>query len=98
MALLGQLAGGLAHELRNPLSAISGAVEILSTEAKQSDVSYRLSKVATREIERLNLMVEDFLLPVNSIHRLVRIPARMLSMIDVPRLTRKCRFRSNLRH
>ena len=54
MALLGQLAGGLAHELRNPLSAISGAVEILSTEAQQSDVSYRLSRVATREIERLN--------------------------------------------
>ncbi len=62
MALLGQLAGGLAHELRNPLSAISGAVEILSTEAQQSDISYRLSRVATREIERLNLMVEDFLL------------------------------------
>lgn len=68
MALLGQLAGGLAHELRNPLSAISGAVEILSSEAKQSDISYRLSSVASREIERLNLMVEDFLLltsPVN---------------------------------
>jgi len=62
MALLGQLAGGLAHELRNPLSAISGAIEILSTEAQQSDISYRLSRVATREIERLNLIVEDFLL------------------------------------
>jgi len=62
MALLGQLAGGLAHELRNPLSAINGAIEILSTEAQQSDISYRLSRVATREIERLNLIVEDFLL------------------------------------
>ena len=62
MALLGQLAGGLAHELRNPLSAISGAIEILSSEAQQSDISYRLSRVATREIERLNLIVEDFLL------------------------------------
>lgn len=68
MALLGQLAGGLAHELRNPLSAISGAVEILSSEAEQSEISHRLSRVASREIERLNLMVEDFLLltsPVN---------------------------------
>lgn len=62
MALLGQLAGGLAHEFRNPLSAISGAIEILSTEAQQSDISYRLTRVATREIERLNLIVEDFLL------------------------------------
>jgi two-component system sensor histidine kinase PilS (NtrC family) len=68
MAFLGQLAGGLAHELRNPLSAISGAVEILSSEAEQSEISYRLSRVASREIERLNLIVEDFLLltsPVN---------------------------------
>ena len=71
MAILGQLSGGLAHELRNPLSAISGAVEILSTEVAQNETTYRLSKVASREIERLNLMVEDFLLlttPVNELN------------------------------
>ncbi|MGI9534032.1 MAG: two-component system sensor histidine kinase NtrB, partial [Thermodesulfobacteriota bacterium] len=71
LAILGQLSGGLAHELRNPLSAISGAIEILSSEVAQNDTTYRLSKVATREIERLNLMVEDFLLlttPVNELN------------------------------
>ncbi|MGI9553807.1 MAG: two-component system sensor histidine kinase NtrB [Thermodesulfobacteriota bacterium] len=71
MAILGQLSGGLAHELRNPLSAISGAIEILSAEVAQNDTTYRLSKVATREIERLNLMVEDFLLlttPANELN------------------------------
>ena len=71
MAILGQLAGGLAHELRNPLSAISGAIEILSSEVTQSETTYRLSRVASREIERLNLMVEDFLLltsPVNNLN------------------------------
>lgn len=71
MALLGQLAGGLAHELRNPLSAISGTIELLSTEINQTEATYRLSKVASREIERLNLMVEDFLLltlPIESLN------------------------------
>jgi len=71
MAILGQLSGGLAHELRNPLSAISGAIEILNSEVAQNETTYRMSKVASREIERLNLMVEDFLLlttPLNELN------------------------------
>lgn len=62
MALLGQLSGGLAHEIRNPLSAISGSIEILSSDIDENDDYYRLIKVASREIERVNLIVEDFLL------------------------------------
>jgi two-component system sensor histidine kinase PilS (NtrC family) len=62
MALLGQLAAGLAHEIRNPLSAISGAIEILGGEVKPSGENLRLLRVATQEVERLNLLVEDFLL------------------------------------
>ncbi|MGH7889212.1 MAG: histidine kinase dimerization/phospho-acceptor domain-containing protein, partial [Thermodesulfobacteriota bacterium] len=62
LALLGQLSAGLAHELRNPLSAISGAVEVLGEEIKPTDDNLRLVEVATQEVERLNLLVEDFLL------------------------------------
>lgn len=62
LALLGQLSAGLAHEIRNPLSAISGAVEILSEEIKPTEENLRLVKVANQEVERLNLLVEDFLL------------------------------------
>jgi len=62
LALLGQLSAGLAHELRNPLSAISGSVEILSSDISEDNDYYRLVKVASREVERVNLIVEDFLL------------------------------------
>jgi two-component system sensor histidine kinase PilS (NtrC family) len=62
MALLGQLSAGLAHEIRNPLSAISGAVEVLSDEVKPTENNLRLIKVVAQEVERLNLLVEDFLL------------------------------------
>lgn len=62
LALLGQLSAGLAHEIRNPLSAISGSVEILSEDIKPTEENVRLVRVATQEVERLNLLVEDFLL------------------------------------
>jgi len=61
MALLGQLSAGLAHEIRNPLSAMSGAVEVLRDEVKPSEENNRLLEVASREVERLNFIVEDFL-------------------------------------
>lgn len=70
MAILGQLAAGLAHELRNPLSAISGAVEILSAETSTTDENSRLVKMATQQIDRLNLLVEDFLILTMPIQKL----------------------------
>lgn len=62
MAVLGQLAAGLAHEVRNPLSAISGTIEMLSSDKKLDSLERKLIDVATREIEKLNLLIEDFLL------------------------------------
>jgi len=62
MAMIGQLASGLAHEVRNPLSAISGAFELIGPEVPPSDDNERLLRVITQEIEKLNLLVEDFLI------------------------------------
>lgn len=70
MALLGQLSAGLAHEIRNPLSVISGSIEVLSNDVKPSDENARLLKIAIQEVERLNLLVEDFLLLTSPIQRL----------------------------
>jgi two-component system sensor histidine kinase PilS (NtrC family) len=67
LAILGQLASGLAHEIRNPLSAISGAIEILSSEVENSSDNRRLINVASQEIERMNLIVEDFSILTNPI-------------------------------
>ncbi|HZX14917.1 MAG TPA: ATP-binding protein [Thermodesulfobacteriota bacterium] len=62
MALMGQLAAGLAHEIRNPLSSISGAIEVLCDEVKPTEDNTHLLNVVTQEVQRLNLLVEDFLL------------------------------------
>lgn len=70
LAILGQLASGLAHEIRNPLSAISGAIEILSSEVEKTSDNQRLVNVATQEIERMNLIVEDFSVLTNPIQKM----------------------------
>jgi two-component system sensor histidine kinase PilS (NtrC family) len=59
MAALGEMAAGMAHELRNPLAAISGCVQILGKHADAE--GRRLSEIAIRESERLNRIIRDFL-------------------------------------
>lgn len=60
MAAVGQLAAGIAHEIRNPLSGISGSVELLSqTTANEDD--RKLMTIILREIDRLNGLITEFL-------------------------------------
>jgi signal transduction histidine kinase len=54
----GQLAAGLAHEVRNPLAAISGCVELMKEEGTAKP---RLLDIVLRETERLKLVTGQFL-------------------------------------
>jgi two-component system sensor histidine kinase PilS (NtrC family) len=62
LGAIGQLAAGLAHEIRNPLASLSGAVELLASDLPASDRhSQALSQIVQRETARLNRLVSDFL-------------------------------------
>ena len=62
MAVVGQLAAGIAHEIRNPLASISGSIQVLAQDLDLDPTSQRLMKIITRETERLNPLITDFLL------------------------------------
>lgn len=62
LALIGELAAGIAHEIRNPMASISGSFQMLKEGLEYDDVKKRLVDIITREISRLNNLVNDFLL------------------------------------
>ncbi len=61
LAALGELSARMSHEIRNPLAALCGAVQLLSTAPENSLHDARLLTIITRESERLNTLISDFL-------------------------------------
>jgi two-component system, NtrC family, sensor histidine kinase PilS len=61
MAVIGRMAAGIAHEIRNPLTAMRGSVEILRSHANLPPKDERLLEILIRESDRLNKFVGDFL-------------------------------------
>lgn len=62
-AAIGRLSAAIAHEIRNPLAAISGSIQMLrsASQAAGDDDSRRLMEIVLRETERLDGLITDFL-------------------------------------
>jgi two-component system sensor histidine kinase PilS (NtrC family) len=62
LASLGRMSANIAHELRNPLASLTGAIEVLGSETALGDEErQRLTGIVLRESERLNGIISDFL-------------------------------------
>ncbi|HVR20629.1 MAG TPA: ATP-binding protein [Polyangiaceae bacterium] len=82
MALLGRLAAGLAHEIRNPLGSIAGSVQLLKAAGGLSEDDRALCEIIQREAGRLNDLVTDMM-------DLSRPRRPEMARIDVARLVRE---------
>lgn len=61
LVFAGRIASEIAHEIKNPLAAMSGAVQMLQGEVKQNPFQVKLMGIVEREIGRINELVTDFL-------------------------------------
>ncbi len=62
LSAVGRMAAGIAHEIRNPLSSIAGSVKVLADISHLSEEQHTLVDIVTRESERLNKIISDFLI------------------------------------
>lgn len=76
LAAVGELAAGIAHEIRNPLASISGSVQVLSKELNVGAAERRLMEIIVSESNRLSKILEEFL-------RFVRPQERRVASFDV---------------
>ena len=61
LAAVGEMAAGIAHEIRNPLASMSGSMQILRQELPLSAEQEQLMDIVLRESERLNSSIRSFL-------------------------------------
>ncbi len=61
LALAGEVSAQLAHEIRNPLAAISGSVQVLRDTLKISEQERKLMNVVVEESSRMSHSIEQFL-------------------------------------
>jgi two-component system sensor histidine kinase PilS (NtrC family) len=61
LAAVGEMAAGIAHEIRNPLASMSGSMQMLRQELPLSDDQAQLMDIVLKESERLNQTIKSFL-------------------------------------
>jgi two-component system sensor histidine kinase PilS (NtrC family) len=61
LAAVGELSGKIAHEIKNPLASLKGSMEMLRESNLEEEQKERLMRIAVKEMDRLNGILNDFL-------------------------------------
>jgi signal transduction histidine kinase len=61
LSLVGRMAAGVAHEIKNPLASIKGAVEIMTDPSVSATDKKEFTEIASKEIKRVDGTIKEFL-------------------------------------
>ena len=61
LSMLGTLAAGLAHEIKNPLGGIKGATQLLAMELSEESSLLDYTQIMIKEVERINFIIEELM-------------------------------------
>ena len=92
LALIGKMAAGIAHEVRNPLASISGSIQVLKDDLKEKGTGERLLNIISREVSKLDSLMNDFLAftkPVQVIETRLDISALIIETVDLIKKNRR---------
>jgi len=91
LALIGEMAAGLAHEMRNPLASITGSIELLRQSLNLKNTDERLMQIILRGKDQLDSFVRDFLLlakPIPVIREMVDVNETAADILENIKLSR----------
>jgi two-component system sensor histidine kinase PilS (NtrC family) len=82
LAAIGRMAASIAHEIRNPLAAMRGSIQMLRSEMTGDSSQAELMEIILRESDRLNRIISDFL-------NYARPRSMVLAQVDLGELLRE---------
>jgi two-component system sensor histidine kinase PilS (NtrC family) len=86
LAIAGEVSANIAHEVRNPLAAISGAVQVLKNELKLKKEQNKLMDIILKESRRASQSIEqflDFAAPKNQVFSLIEVSAILREILTI---------------
>ncbi|KAF0159763.1 MAG: two-component system NtrC family sensor histidine kinase PilS [Syntrophaceae bacterium] len=81
LAFIGEMAAGLAHEMRNPLASITGSIHLLGQTARMEETDRRLMQIIMRGKDQLDNFVRDFLMLARPVPE-IREPVNVNEVIE----------------
>ena len=88
LATIGRLAGGVAHEIRNPLSSLKGYATFFKEIFEKESDNYNIADIMTKEVDRLNKVVSElveFSKPLHVSGKLLKIRELIKESIEIIR-------------
>jgi PAS domain S-box-containing protein len=92
LATLGELSAGLAHEIKNPLAGIKGAIDVIRDSLPESDPQREILGDVIHEVNRINKIVQDLLnyaKPKPACHSTIDMPALVQRIVTMAQAVSK---------